>query len=133
MSEAPGSKAPTTGPDTVTATEYSSAGVQTVFGGSIGNDVISGTAGADQPSLFGASPDVHPTVARVVNAVQATTPPADWATTAATLLQALQPEISMASQLSRASPKTQATIVLAEMAIPTLAAILQMFFRHPKA
>lgn len=90
------------------------------------------TAGADQPQLFPTTLDVHPQVAAIVGAVQSTSPPESWAMTAAVVLQALQPTQDAWMTVSRASPKTQMTVQLAEHTAIALAGILQLFFPHPK-
>lgn len=91
------------------------------------------TAGADQPQLFPTGVDVQPVVAAVVQSVQATTEPHNWAMTAASVLQALQPTQDAWMAVSRASPKTQASVMLGEQTLVALAGILQLFFPHPRA
>jgi hypothetical protein len=73
----------------------------------------------------------HPAAAPVVQAVQATMPPtANWAETAASVLQALMPVVQPAEQIGRASARTQGEVAIG---LAALTAILQVFFPHPAA
>lgn len=73
---------------------------------------------------------VHPVVQAVVSGVQATQPPSNWATTAASVLQGLMPIVQPAEQIGRASTRTQGEIAIG---VAALSVLLQAFFPHPNA
>lgn len=109
--------------------EYSASATMTAGGA----DEAIATAQPSLPGLDAPGVAVHPVVQAVVQGVQATTEPENWAVVAAHVLQALQPQIQLAETVSRSSAKTQMTIGLVEATIPLLAGMLQLFFPHPKA
>lgn len=99
------------------------------------------TAAADAPIATAQQPlpgmpatpgDVtpHPALIAVISGVQAADTSHNWATTAASVLQALMPVLQPALQVSRASSKTSAEIAIG---IAALSGILSVFFPHPNA
>jgi len=89
------------------------------------------TAGADTAASSAASVTFHPAVTPVVQAVQSTmAPESNWATTAASVLQALMPTIQAGEQIGSASQKTQGEVAIG---VSALAALLTLFYPHPQA